>query len=506
MIDLLNGFATVFASPTTLLLIVAGAFCGVLIGALPGLTAAAAIALLFPVTFYLDPLSALAFLYVLGKAGRYGGSISAILFNTPGTAASAATMLDGYPMTRKGQAGKALKISAVASAFGDFFGELLLIFGAVYIATFTKHLGPPEYFSITMMAFVVIGSVIGDSITKGLIATSAGAFIALIGVDPISGYPRMTMGVAQLEDGFSLVPLLIGLFVFAEILVQAEKISLGGADGSQIAQAPEGMRFSWAEFVQLFPVLLRSSGIGSVIGILPGLGSSVACFVAYGEERRRSKRSEDWGTGLPEGVAAPEAANNAVSGPSMIPLLTLGIPGSTIAAILIGVFTVHGVQVGPMIFDQESELVYGLFAAGLLGILAYGLIGYFGAPWVGRMLSYLPPGIIYPFVFITAFSATYSTRLSLFDVGVALVFGLIGYAMRKSGFPIAAFIIAFVLARGAEEAVRQSLLLSDNGFGIFLEHPVAIACFAIGAFVVIFRGTQKLRANRSVLKSTTKDM
>jgi len=506
MIDLLNGFATIFASPITLLLILLGALCGVLIGALPGLTAAAAIALLFPVTFYLDPLSALAFLYVLGKAGRYGGSISAILFNTPGTAASAATMIDGYPMAQKGQAGKALKISAVASAFGDFFGEILLIFGAVYIAAFTKQLGPPEYFAVTVMAFVVIGSVISDSVVKGLIATSAGAFIALIGLDPISGYPRLTLGFAQLEDGFSLVPLLIGLFVFAEILVQAEKVSVGKSDLEQVAEAPDGMRFSLTELARLFPVLLRSSAIGSVIGILPGLGSSVACFVAYGEERRRSKNVGDWGTGIPEGVAAPEAANNAVSGPSMIPLLTLGIPGSTIAAILIGVFTVHGIQVGPMVFDQETELVYGLFAAGLLGILAYGLIGYYGAPWVGRMLSYLPPRIIYPFVFITAVSATYSTRLSVFDVAVALVFGLIGYAMRKSGFPVAAFIIAFVLARGAEEAVRQSLLLSNNGFGIFLERPFAIVCFAIGAFVVVFRGTQKLRADRSAKKSTKQDI
>ncbi|MCV0424182.1 MAG: tripartite tricarboxylate transporter permease [Roseibium sp.] len=501
MSEIILGFSTVFSEPLTLGLILAGALCGVLVGALPGLTAAAAIALLFPLTFHLEPLPALALLYVLGKAGRYGGSISAILFNTPGTAASAATMLDGYPMTRKGQAGKALKVSAVASAFGDFLGELLLIFGAVKIAVFTKTLGPPEYFAIMMMAFVVIGSVVGESVVKGLIATATGGFLALVGTDPISGYSRMTLGFPQLEDGFTLVPLLIGLFVFAEVLVQAEMVHSKGDEDVNFRSSREGSRLPMPEFLRLVPTMFRSSVIGSLIGMLPGLGSSVACFVAYGEERRRSKRSGEWGTGVPEGVAAPEAANNAVSGPSMIPLLTLGIPGSTIAAILIGVFTIHGIQVGPMIFDREPALVFGLFSAGLIGILAYGLIGYFGAPLVGRMIAYLPPRIIYPFVFVTAFSAVYSGNNSVFDIGVALIFGVIGYAMRKSGFPIAAFIIGFVLARGAEEAFRQSLLLSDNGFGIFLERPVAIACFAIAALVSVLRGAQSLRRTKSHAKT-----
>lgn len=493
MAELLLGFHAVFSDPLTFVLILAGALGGIIVGALPGLTAAAAIALIYPVTFYLDPLQALALLYVLGKAGRYGGSISAILFNTPGTTASAATMLDGYPMTQKGQAGKALKISAVASALGDTVGELILIFGAVQIAVFARSLGAPEYFSITLMAFLVIGSVVGESIVKGLVTTAAGAFIALIGTDPISGYTRFTLDITALEDGVSLVPLLIGLFVFAEVLVQAEKIF---APDATLPTADDG-RLSFREFWSLVPTMLRSSGIGATIGILPGLGSSVACFVAYGEERRRSPRSSEWGTGVPEGVAAPEAANNAVSGPSMIPLLTLGIPGSTIAAILIGVFTIHGIQVGPRIFDQAPELVFGLFAAGLIGILVYGLIGYYFAPLIGRMLSYLPPQLIYPFVFATAFSAVYSGRNSLFDLIVALAFGLIGYAMRKTAFPIAAFIIAFVLARGAEEALRQTLLLSDNGLGIFLERPVSIACFAIATAVMALRGYGSYRRNRS---------
>ncbi len=496
--DILNGFAFLFANPTALMFVAIGAFTGIVVGAIPGLTASAAIAMLLPVTFYLDPLSALAFLYVIGKSGRFGGSIAAILFNTPGTAASAATMQDGYPMTQQGKAGKALKTATVASVFGDTFGELVLIFGASAIAVYTAGFGPPEYFAIYMMAFVVIGSVVGKSIIKGILSTLFGAVVSLIGLDPITGDTRMTMGLYELENGLSLVPLLIGVFVISEIMVQSEKLE---NEDLHVARTSTGDRdadhLTWAEFKRCIPLMVRSSGIGSLIGMMPGLGSSVACFVAYGEEKRRSKSPEKWGTGIVEGVAAPESANNAVSGPSMIPLLTLGVPGSTIAAILIGVFLIHGIQVGPSIFQTSRELVFGLFASGLVGIAMYGVIGYFGGPMVGRVIAYFPPRLIYPFIFLTAFIAAYSARQSLFDIGVALVFGIVGYLMRRADFSAAAFIIAFVLAKGAEEAFRQSLLLSDSGIGIYLERPVAIAFMALGLAVLIGRSIAVMRRKPS---------
>ena len=233
--------------------------------------------------------------------------------------------------------------------------------------------------------------------------------------------------------------------------------------------------------------MVRSSAIGAFIGMMPGLGSAVACFVAYGEEKRRSKNKKLWGTGIVEGVAAPESANNAVSGPTMIPLLTLGIPGSTIAAILIGVFLIHGIQVGPTIFATSKELVYGLFACGLLGIVTYGIIGYFFGPLLGRIIAVLSPNMIYPFVLITGFIAAYSARQSLFDVGLAILFGVIGYLLRLTGYSLPALLIAFVLARNAEEAFRQSLLLSEQGIGIFLNRPIAIAFFVVGLLVLFFR-------------------
>lgn len=497
--DLLAGFVTLFSDPTALGFVFLGALFGVLIGATPGLTTPAAIAMIVPVTSYLEPLTALAFLYVIGKAGRFGGSISAILFNTPGTTAAAATQIDGHPLAKQGKAGKALKIGTLASVCGDTVGELLLIFGAVWIASWTIKLGPPEYFAIYSMAFVIIGSVVGGSIIKGLISALLGVAVAMVGLDVISGAERFDFGSVHLLGGFHLVPLLIGTFVLSEILLQAENIRQGPA--TVIAPKDvrsEDQRLTWPEVKRCIPIIGRSSVLGAAIGILPGLGSAVACFIAYGEEKRRAKNKAEWGKGAIEGVAAPESANNAVSGPSMIPVLTLGIPGSTIAAILIGVFLIHGIQVGPTIFVNSKDLVFGLFAAGLVGIAAYGVIGWFGSAYVGRLVSLVPVRIIYPTILLLTIIATYSLRASFFDVVAMGVFGLVGYLMRKLDFSPPAFIISFVLARGAEETLTQSLLMSGGSFSIFLDRPVALLFFAIGLAGLLFRVWGHLRHRREL--------
>lgn len=485
--DIIGGFGTLFPDPYAIWFVFLASFVGIVFGALPGLTAAAAIAMMLPILIvYNDTiggLAGLAFLYVVGKSGRYGGSIAAILFNTPGTAASAATMQDGYPMSQSGRAGKALKTAAVASAYGDYFGEIVLIFGAVTIAAFTKQFGPPENFAIYLMAFVVIGSVVSDSIIKGIISTLFGAAIALIGEDTITGQFKMTMGIDELESGMALVPLLIGVFVISEVIIQAEKnAKVKMVDmASDKLDDPTSHYFTWAEFKRCFPLMFRSSIIGSLIGMMPGLGSSVACFVAYGEEKRRSKVKEKWGTGIVEGIAAPESANNAVSGPSMIPLLSLGIPGSTIAAVLIGMFLVNGLQVGPQIFATEPplfvsgqlmsprEFIFGIFAAGLIGIACYAIIGYFFAPLIGKAIAILPTQYLYPFIFMISLAASYSSRASIWDVGFAILFGVIGYGMRRTNFSAAAFIIAFVLTASMEESFRQSMIISDSGVMVFLK-------------------------------------
>nr|WP_067287383.1 tripartite tricarboxylate transporter permease [Marinobacterium profundum] len=505
--DILVGFATVLSDPWILVAIALASIVGVVIGATPGLTAAAAIAMLLPVTYHVPPLYALAFLYVIGKSGRFGGSIAAILFNTPGTSASAATQLDGYPLAVQGKAGKALKVATVSSVIGDTIGDLILIFGVAYVAQLALKLGPPEYFAIYAMAFVVIGSVIGKSMLKGLASCLLGILVALIGLDSVSGYARFTFDSFQLMNGIGLVPVMIGIFVLGEVFAQMDSMKSGQDTvlHSTAPQSAEDSQLSWMEYRPCLPVAIRSAFTGGLIGMLPGLGSAVAAFVAYATEFRRARNPEQWGKGALEGIAAPESANNAVSGPSMVPLLTLGVPGSTIGAILMGVFLIHGIEIGPTLFLTSRELIFSLFATGLLGIFCYGLIGYFGSGFVGRLIMRVPPNIIYPMIFLTAFVAAYANRSSLFDVLVMCVFGLVGYVMRKLELSTAAFVIAFVLARGAEESLRQALLLSDSGALVFFERPVALLFFALGLGSVGYRmyGLYRDKRKAAALHKTT---
>ena len=314
--EIFAALATVVTDPTVLMWIVLGALVGMIVGAIPGLTSAAAIAMLVPITFYMEPLSSLAFLYVIGKSGRYGGSIAAILFNTPGTAAAAATQIDGFPLSQKGLSSKAMKVATLSSAIGDFIGDILLILFVGLIAKIALMLGPPELFSIYFAAFVVIGSVISDSILKGLASASFGIVIATIGLDPITAQDRLTFGFYQLTGGVPLVPIVVGMFVFAEVFLQLEKqIQQATTFQSERNENKSRNRLSWSEYRPCIPHVIRSSFIGAFIGMLPGLGSSIAAFISYGEGKRRAKNSEKWGTGVLEGVAAPEAANNAVFWP-----------------------------------------------------------------------------------------------------------------------------------------------------------------------------------------------
>ncbi|WP_170759045.1 tripartite tricarboxylate transporter permease [Ruegeria lacuscaerulensis] len=485
--EIFPALLSVISDPMLLFAIVLAAAVGMIVGATPGLTASAAIAMLLPITFYMSPLFALAFLYVIGKSGRYGGSIAAILFNTPGTAASAATQIDGYPLARAGKAGKAMKVATISSIIGDLMGDILLVVGVGYIAAIALKLGPPETFAIYFAAFVVIGSVIGKSIVKGLASALLGILVAMVGLDPISSEERYTFGSFELSNGIGLVPLMIGVFVLGEVFAQLEERRKVTGETKENESSADGNELTWEEYKPCLPHALRGGLIGAGIGVLPGLGSAIAAFISYGEGKRRANNPEQWGKGALEGVAAPESANNAVSGPSMAPLLTLGIPGSTIGAILLGVFLIHGIQVGPTLFLTDKELVYKLFACGMLGIIAYGVIGYFGATQVARLILKIPTNVLYPLIFMTAFVAAYSARGSMFDVTVMTCAGFVGWLMRKYDFNIAAFVISFVLAKGAEETFRQALLMSDGGAMIFVERPIALAFILVGAGAIAFR-------------------
>ena len=494
---IIDGFITLFTSGWAVFYAILGTAIGLLAGATPGLTASAAISMIIPLSFYMEPLSALIFVYTIGKAASFGGSIPAILFNTPGTPQASATQLEGYPLTRQGKQGKALKMAVTASALGDTFSECLLIFGAAFIAIYTARMGPPEIFAVYCTAFVIIGSVIGNSMIRGLISTLLGILLSLIGLDPISSMPRLTFDVNYLETGIGLVPVLLGVFVVSEIFVQiADRGALGSERMlSKKSDVPEDNYVTWKEFRSSLPVMAKSTGMGTIIGMLPGVGASAACFVAYAEARRSAKPEDRWGKGEIKGVAAAEAANNSVSGANIIPLLTLGIPGSVAAALLGGVFLIHGMNIGPKIFVTEQSTIYGLFASGLLCIATYFVMGYWGSDIIGRIIAKVPVRVIYPFIFITSFVAVYALRNTLFDVAVMCLFGFVGYFFKKFDYSLPAFIIAFILGPGAERALRQALLLSQDGPMIFLERPLAVFFILLAVVVIVLRIYQTTRKN-----------
>lgn len=490
-----DGIVTLFSSGWALFYAILGTVIGLLAGATPGLTASAAISIIIPLSFYLDPLSALVFVYTIGKSASFGGSIPAILFNTPGTPQASATQLEGYPMTRQGQQGKAMRMAVIASALGDTFSECLLIFGAAFIAVYTARMGPPEIFAVYCTAFVIIGSVIGRSVVRGLISTLLGILLSLIGLDPISSMPRLTFDVNYLETGIGLVPVLLGVFVVSEIFVQIADRGALGAERmlSKKSDRAEDNYVTWREFRRCIPVMAKSTGMGTIIGMLPGVGASAACFVAYAEAKRGAKPNDRWGDGEIKGVAAAEAANNSVSGANLIPLLTLGIPGSVAAALLGGVFLIHGMNIGPKIFVTEKDTIYGLFASGLLCIATYFVIGYWGSGVIGRIIAKVPIRVIYPFIFITSIVAVYALRNTLFDVAMMCMFGFVGYFFKKFDYSLPAFIIAFILGPGAERALRQALLLSPDGPMIFAQRPLAVFFILLAVVVIGARIYQTIR-------------
>jgi putative tricarboxylic transport membrane protein len=504
-IPIIQGFATLFSGWEPVFFALLGTIIGLLAGAMPGLSGGATIALLIPITFYMDTLSALAFIYTISKSADFGGSIPAILFNTPGTPQASATQLEGYPLTQQGKQGKAMRMAVIASAMGDTFSETLLITSSAYIALYAAKMGPPEYTAVYFCAFVIISSLIGTSIVKGLLSTLLGILIALVGFDPITAEERYDFGIDYLLEGVTLVPVLLGVFVMSEVFIQvANRLALrGDRTIARKSDKPEDNRVTWPEFRRCLPVIAKSTGSGTVIGMLPGIGASVACFVAYAEAKRSSKNKDTWGKGEIEGVAAAEAANNATSGANLIPLLTLGIPGSTSAALLAGVMLIHGITIGPSVFETDGQLIYGLFAAGLLCIFTYLVVGYWGSGLVGRMIAVVPAQMIYPFIFITCFVASYALRQALFDLVVMTFFGIVGYVMKKFQFSIPAFIIAFILAGGAERSLRQAMMMDDDGALIFIERPIALAFFAVGILTIVLRARQLRRQKKGNLPART---
>jgi putative tricarboxylic transport membrane protein len=470
----------VFTDPFVIGLIVAGTIAGVIVGALPGLSSSMAVALLLPFSLYLEPIPAIALLSALYCAGTFGGSITAILINAPGAPPAAATAFDGYPLAVKGEAGRALGIAAVASACGGIFSVLVLLVAAPLLARMAYTFGPPEYFALAVFGLSMLSSISGAQPVKNLIGGCFGLLIATVGVDLTTGVERLTFGIAELYDGIHFIPVLIGLFAITELLSQAQTLGL-----EKVSVAVTAVKLpTWEDFRKVRATILRSSGIGTLIGVLPAEGSTMAAMIGYNEAKRWSKNPEEFGSGAIEGVAGPEAANNAATGGSMVPTLALGIPGSATAAVILGGLQVQGLRPGPYLFEEQPGLLYGIFFAMLLSNLLFLAVGLVGAKVFSR-ISLVPTTLLWPTVFALCFVGAYGLEQSLIDVWVMLVAGLVGFGLKRYGFSPAPIIMGLVLGGLVETSLAQSMIIFDQQWTGFLARPISLLFFAL-ALISVF--------------------
>ena len=453
-----------------------GLAAGIIIGALPGLTATMAVAVLTPFTFFMEATIGIPFLLGVYKGAIYGGSIPAIILNTPGTAAAAATTIDGHALAKKGQGRRALEMSLVASVVGDFLSTLVLIFAAAPLAAIALRFGPPEFTLLLAFSMTMVAAVSGNSLIKGLISAALGILLACSGLDPMTGYQRFTFGVPDLVAGISLVPLLIGMFAISEILIQVEEYTR-----ERVKISPGRIGLTFQDLRQSAVTILRSTGIGTVIGALPGLGAEISCWIAYGVAKRRSKHPEEYGHGSIEGVAAAESGNNAVCPAALIPMLVFGIPGDTVTAVLLGAFMAQGLLPGPLLFVNHGPTLYGMFILLLITNVMMLVFGWFAIRYVAKIIM-IPPAVLLPSVAALCFAGAFAVNSSYFDLIIMVAGGIGGYFMRKADIPIPPLVIALLLAPGLESSLRQSLTISGNDPMIFVDRPFSMA---IGAMLIV---------------------
>ncbi len=477
---LMAGFSKVMLNPLNMGFVFIGVTAGIIVGALPGLTATMGVALLIPFTFGLEPIQGLVMLIGLFTGGVYGACVSSILIGIPGTPAGAATVLDGFMMTKKGLAGKAIGIAVFASFFGGTIGALIMTFCAPQIAKVALEFGPPEFFALAFFGLGVIITISGKSILKGLISGVFGLMLPLVGFDPISGASRFTFGSKELLGGITLIPALIGLFGYSQVFQSIEKFLVT----PKIKTELKNILPSWSEFKKVWKTMIKSSLIGVFIGAVPGTGTDVAAFVAYGEAKRSSKHPEKFGTGIIEGIAAPESSNNACVGGAMVPMLTLGIPGDAVTAVLMGALTIHNLQPGPMLFKDNPEIVYPIFAGVILSQFVMLIVGFGGAHLFARLIN-IDRRVLTPIIFLLCVIGSYSMRFSFFDVGVSLIIGILAYFMNYYGFPCSPILLAIILGPMVEQNLRRSLLISHGDPLIFITRPISATFIIIGLLIII---------------------
>ena len=492
---ILAGLADAFTL-TNLLFVAAGVAAGQMVGAIPGIGPIMAMAIAIPFTFALDPLVAISFLVGINKGGLFGGAIPAVLINTPGTPDAAATTLDGYPLARSGKPVKAARMALYASVTGDTVSDIVLITLAAPLAGLALMMGPVEILALMVFAFSIIAGLIGDSLVKGLIAAVAGVLLATVGLDPEHGTPRFYFGYFELYDGASLVAVAIGMLAVAEIfrrIVAARRAGPQPAISLDGEAAAQKLRFS--EYWACRAAMARGAAVGTILGAIPGVGSTAAAFMSYAATKKAGRgEGPAFGEGNLRGIAATESANSAVMGANLIPLLGIGIPGSIGAALLISAFKIHGIQPGPLLFRTQAQLIYGLFGAMLMANLMNLVIGQVSLRLWARVIR-APESVIFPSALLFCFVGVYLSTGGLFGVALMLIAAGVGYVMTAFGYPVIVFIIAFFLGNGFESALSQSLVILDgNPLGV-MSHPVALGLLALAVVTVIWlgRGTRAER-------------
>jgi len=477
--QLIMGFS-VALQPLNLFYCFMGCVIGTLVGVLPGLGPTAALSLLLPATYHLNPVSAIIMLSGIYYGSQYGGSTTSILVNIPGEASSVVTCLDGYQMARQGRAGRALGISAFGSFIAGTLGIIGLMTMAPRLANVALAFGPPEYFSLMCLGMVILTFLSSTSMVRALMMACFGVIIGMIGMDPVSGSTRLTFGIIELMDGVGLIPVVMGLFGISEMFLNIEK----KIDREIFKTRVKGLLPTVKDWIQAKGAILRGTLIGYFLGILPGGGAVLSSFVAYAVEKRVSRYPEKFGTGVIEGVAAPESANNSAAQSAFIPLLTLGIPSNSVMAMLLGALIIHNVTPGPLLLTQHPQVFWGVIASMYIGNLT---LLFLNLPLIGIWVRLLrvPYAILLPVIILFCLIGAYTIANSIVDVLLMLAFGMLGYLMKKLKYDAAPFVLAFVLGPMLEYSLKQSLIVSKGSFHLFFTRPISAACLVLAFLLLV---------------------
>lgn len=478
-----------------------GIFVGIIFGAIPGMNGNLAITVLLPFTFQMGTVPALLMLTAIFFGSNFGGSISAILINTPGTNAAAATLIDGYPMCRNGQPRRALDMALTASTAGGLISALCLLFFAPQISKVAITFGSPEYFALALFGLSVIASVSGKSLVKGLISGGMGILLATVGIDSVSGLTRFTFGNIRLYNGIKMLAVLLGVYAVAQMIGRINKTEVVAA--SELKDIGKDDHITRADVKRTLPTMLKSAFIGAFIGAVPGTGGAIASFIAYNEAKRCAKPGEKFGEGEIKGIAAPEAANNGATAATLIPLLTLGIPGDVVAATLLGAFTMHGLVVGPKLFTASGPVVYAV----LIGCVIAQFIMFFQGKYLLGLfvkITHVPQDLLTAMLVVVCCAGAFAIASSEMDVYVMLAFGIIAYFMQKVDFPPVPIVLGMVLGPTAESHLRNSLVMSGGSWSIFVKRPICLM-FIILTFVLIILLKKGDAKQRQVTSQFMKD-